>query len=82
MPADLAAGGNEASILIPPRYHETVLVPGTLVKLYAMEDDTELAAEFKADFNEAYFDMFNDLMSNQVDRPDHIYYTDIDEYTY
>lgn len=45
-PPELTAATTEASIVIPPQYHRGLLVNGSLVKLYAMEDDLDIGAGF------------------------------------
>lgn len=80
-PASLVQADIETAILVPPDHHD-VLVLGTLSKLYKMEDDSDLAADFKNDFNEALFFMTADVLIRQSDKPEHIYYTEPDEYLY
>lgn len=49
---DLTATTDEDDILIPREYHRDILVNGALSKLYALEDDAELAQGFKSYFEE------------------------------
>jgi hypothetical protein len=49
---DLAAGTDEEDILLPREYHRDILVNGALYKLYALEDDAELASGFQRYFEE------------------------------
>lgn len=49
---DLTATTAEEDILIPREYHRDILVNGALYKLYALEDDAELAAGFQRYFEE------------------------------
>lgn len=67
----LAADSVESAILLPPRHHR-VLVLGSLAKLYAMEDDTELAALFAAQYEQRIQTMEADLWKKQYDRTDRI----------
>ena len=69
----------EADILIPARHHR-VLVVGTLYKLYAMEDDPELSAVFKDEYERRIGMMREDLMRVQYDRPDRIFALDDDPF--
>ncbi len=50
---DLEADTSEDDILLPREYHRDILVNGALYKLYALEDDAELAAGFQRYFEEA-----------------------------
>lgn len=50
---DLTASTGEDDILLPREYHRDILVNGALYKLYALEDDAELAAGFQRYFEEA-----------------------------
>lgn len=50
---DLTASTDEEDILLPREYHRNILVNGALYKLYALEDDAELAAGFQRYFEEA-----------------------------
>lgn len=68
----------EADIDIPARYHELIVV-GALFRLYLMEDDAELAAGFKAQFDEKLLLMRQDAFKKQYDRPDRIFVME-DEY--
>lgn len=65
----------EATILVPKEHHEVLLL-GTLVKLYDMEDDTELSVRFQQLFEKKYMDMRQSVWMRQYDRPDHIVITD------
>jgi hypothetical protein len=50
---DLEADTVEEDILLPREYHRDILVNGALYKLYALEDDAELASGFQRYFEEA-----------------------------
>lgn len=71
----------ESAILVPVEHHEVVLL-GTLVKLYDMEDDTDLSVRFQQLYEKAYQDMRGALWMRQYDRPDHIVVTDPFDYDY
>lgn len=69
----------ESAILVPKQHHEVVLL-GTLVKLYDMEDDTDLSVRFQQLYEKAYQDMRGSIWMRQYDRPDHIVITDAYDY--
>lgn len=69
----------EVAILVPREHHEVILL-GTLVKLYDMEDDTELSVRFQQLFEKKYMDMRQSVWMRQYDRPDHIVITDAYDY--
>jgi hypothetical protein len=71
----------EATILIPHEHHE-VLELGTLVKLYDLEDDTEMATRFQMLYEKKLQDMRSSVWMRQYDRPDHIVITDDEDYNY
>jgi len=77
-PAELVAVDVEAAIILPSRYHRRVLVNGTVYKLYLMEDDPELAREFKNLYEEAIERMRSDLWKRQYDQPDYVHVLDYD----
>ena len=56
----------EADILVPARHHRALIV-GTLLKLYAMEDDPELSALFKTTYDERLRVMREDLIRVSYD---------------
>lgn len=80
-PAALSAVSTEGDIKIPLQYHR-LLVTGTLVKLYNMEDDPDNAAWAAAEFKELMGEMFADMWQRQFDRPDRVFITDPEEYDY
>ncbi|MGE5595458.1 MAG: hypothetical protein ACM3S1_05420, partial [Hyphomicrobiales bacterium] len=61
----------ESAILVPKQHHEVVLF-GTLVKLYDLEDDTDLSVRFQQLYEKKYNDMRGAVWMRQYDRPDHI----------
>lgn len=67
----LTATSAESEILIPARHHR-VLVLGSLAKLYAMEDDTDLGAVFTQQYEQRLVTMEADLWKKQYDRPDRV----------
>jgi hypothetical protein len=71
----------ESAFLIPKEHHEVILL-GTLVKLYDLEDDTDLSVRFQQLYEDAYMKMRGSLWMRQYDRPAHIVITDPSEYFY
>lgn len=80
-PAALTSVTTEANVVLPLQYHR-LLVSGTLVKLYSMEDDPENAAIFGAEFKELINEMFADMWQLQFDKSDQVFVTDPEEYDY
>jgi hypothetical protein len=66
--ADLTDVSVSADILLPSEFHRNVLVNGCLYKLYAMEDDGELAAGFQQYYEEAIARMREALWKRQYQR--------------
>lgn len=60
-----------SAVLLPARHHRVVVL-GALYKLYAMEDDPELAIAFKQQYEERIELMAEDLFKRQYDRTDRI----------
>lgn len=71
----LNANSIETDILLPPEYHQYVVM-GALVRLYLMDDDTEEAPLFKAEFQEGLQIMREELLRRQYQQPDRIFVTD------
>lgn len=71
-PAELAAADVEASILIPARHHR-ILTLGALVQLYTLDDQLDIAAAMKQQYEDRIRMMRHDLWNKQIDRPDMIY---------
>jgi hypothetical protein len=65
----------ESAILIPREHHEVIEL-GTLVKLYDLEDDTDLSVRFQQLYEKKIQDMRQSVWMRQYDRPDHIIITD------
>lgn len=68
---ELAAVDLESSILIPPRHHRLIVL-GSLARLYAMEDDPDLALIFEKQYETRLRTMEQDVWKKQFDRPDRI----------
>lgn len=77
--AALVQGDIESAILVPKEHHEVLLL-GTLVKLYDLEDDTDLSVRFQQLYEKALQDMRSSVWMRQYDRPDHIVITDRDDF--
>jgi hypothetical protein len=69
----------EAAILVPREHHE-VIEFATLVKLYDMEDDTDLSVRFQQLYEKGINDMRQSVWMRQYDRPQHIQVTDVYDY--
>ncbi len=63
-------GSNEADLLLPKEFHRSILVNGSLYKLYALEDDAELAAGFQQYFEEGLQKMREFAWRKQYDWPE------------
>lgn len=61
----------EAAILIPARHHPLITL-GSFARLYAREDDGELAVMFERLYEQRLKTMQNDTWKKQYDRPDRI----------
>lgn len=64
-----------SAILVPEQHHEVVLY-GTLVKLYDLEDDTDLSVRFQQLYENKYQDMRSAIWMKQYDRPQFIQIVD------
>jgi hypothetical protein len=64
------AGSNESDLLLPKEFHRSVLVNGSLYKLYALEDDAELAGGFQTYFEEGLQKMREFAWRKQYDWPE------------
>jgi hypothetical protein len=78
-PTELDAASAETAILLPVRHHR-VLVTGALYKLYLMEDDAELSAQFERHFENRIERMRVDLHQRQIDREEYIIDVDPESY--
>ena len=66
--ADLGLSDDETDILLPSEFIRSVLVNGCLYKLYALEDDAELAAGFQAYYETALQRMRDSIWRRQFQR--------------
>lgn len=74
------ASSPESAFLIPPQFHRSLIVNGALQRLYAMEDDTELAPVFQS-YQSAALEMATEaLFKQQYDRGDHVRVEDPDSW--
>lgn len=72
----------ESQILIPKYFHRGLIVNGALQRLYAMEDDTELAPVFQS-YQQAAMELATEtLLKQQYDRRDHIKVIDPDSWDF
>lgn len=78
IPDDVDTSSVSTDFLLPARYHRGILVNGSLYKLYALEDDTDLSATFERLYEKAISRAENDLWRQQYDAPDYIHQTDWD----
>jgi hypothetical protein len=69
---DLTDGSLSDDILLPSRHHRAVVV-GALSRLYAMEDDPDLAATFGGLYEARIATMANDLIMRQWDAPERMH---------
>lgn len=65
---DLAVDSETEDILLPSEFHRNVLVNGALYKLYALEDDAELASGFQRYYEEGIQRMREALWKKQYQR--------------
>ena len=72
----------ESAFLIPKQFHRGLIVNGALQRLYAMEDDTELAPVFQGYQSAAMEMAVEALFKQQYDRGDVIKVTDPDSYEF
>lgn len=76
----LTTSSPESAFLIPKQFHRGLIVNGALQRLYAMEDDTELAPLFQS-YQSAAMDMAVEaLFKQQYDRGDHVRVEDPDSW--
>lgn len=72
----------ESAFLIPPQFHRGLIVNGALSRLYAMEDDTELAPLFQSYQSDAMDMAVEALFKQQYDRADRVRVIDPDSYEF
>jgi hypothetical protein len=82
VPAELTSTSVTANILLPKRYHRSVLVVGTLAKLAVMQDDVDMGNAYERLYEKAIALMQDDLFKQQTDRPDYIHVNDPDNWDY
>lgn len=80
-PAALVQADVEATISVPARHHEAVSL-GTLIRLYDMEDDTEMAQRFEQKYERKLALMREDLWKQHYDGPDFIHQVEDYDYYY
>jgi hypothetical protein len=80
--APLTTSSPESAFLIPPQFHRSLIVNGGLSRLYAMEDDTELAPVFQSYQSDALEMAVEALFKLQYDVGDHIKVTDPDSWEF
>lgn len=76
------ASTTESGILIPKYFHEGLILFGALQRLYAMEDDTELAPLYQQYQSDAMEMALETLFKQQYDRGDHVKVIDPDSWDY
>lgn len=80
-PAAVNSLSLESSIVIPARHHQAIMY-GTLARLNAMEDDSELGDYFEAKGEKKIQLMRNDLWRHHYDGPDFIHQVEDYDYYY
>jgi hypothetical protein len=75
---EVVEGTLQASILLPPRHHQTIVL-GALFRLYKMEDDPENGNMFQVDYENKIQQMHEDLFRRQYQRSDQIFVVDEDD---
>lgn len=76
----VVSGGAESTIIIPSQFHEA-LVLRTVIRLYMMEDDTDMAAAFKPLYDEQLAVM-SEAYPMAADDPEYVHAIDWDDYDY
>ena len=71
----------ESGILIPPDGHWAITL-GTLIKLYAQDDDPQMSQWARGEFEAEVANLIDDQFGLQYDRPEHIYVPDDDDHFY
>ncbi len=77
-PAAIAAASAEADIVIPAAFHQ-VIVDGALFKMYAMEDDTDIAPTFETYFERGIQNLHEYCWRKSYDGNDIVHATDADD---
>jgi hypothetical protein len=78
-PAALADATAETDIVIPVAFHRSVIVNGALFKLYAMEDDTDIAPTFETYYERGLQNMREYCWRKDYSTQDIVHPVDIDD---
>lgn len=78
----LDANSAEAAILIPARWHRSVLVMGTLMRLAMMQDDVDMANAYERVYENALARMVDVSFTRQSQRTEYIHVNDPDNWDY
>ncbi len=78
-PAAVTSATTEATLLLPKEFHRSVIVNGALYKLYAMEDDVDIAPFFKNEYESAMARMREFVWKKQYSNNDVIHPVDADD---
>ena len=78
----LTATSAEAEILIPPRWHRSVLGIGTLMRLAMMQDDVDMANAYERVYEKALAYMVDAVFDRQNQRTQYIHVNDPDNWDY
>lgn len=81
-PAELTAVSAESDIIIPKRFHRSVLAVGTLSRLALMQDDVDMSNAYERLYEKALALMVGEVFNRQSDRPDYIHVHDQDNWDY
>ena len=76
-----ASSSLESDILIPSMAHEAIVLR-TLIRLYMLEDDVEMAAAFKPLFDELMVELEQALQELQMDEAEYVHVIDDDNWDY
>jgi hypothetical protein len=77
---ELDQDSDEDDIILPARYHFTILKAGMLKGLYAMEDDYNAAGYWSNQFDASMLQALMEINMKQLDRPARIYTDDAQDY--
>lgn len=72
----------ESGILIPKYFHESTIVPLTLSRLYARDDDPEMASYYGQVGENGIALMVDTVFRQQIDQPDFVRITDPDDFDF
>jgi hypothetical protein len=78
-PAAIVDASVEADIAIPAAFHRSVIVNGALFKLYAMEDDTDIAPTFETYYERGLQNMREYCWRRQYGTQDIVHPVDSDD---